>query len=174
ERVLERELEVRKEPDLVEELRSLETGQLVAHLVLWHVGNGEQQGQGYILADDGSSLEQAFTLGGQAVDARGQDGLDGGGHLQLLNWSSKPVGAALTGQGARLNKGPHALLEEEGIGLRSPDQKLLERNEGRVTPKQRIEQLIRIFGRQGVKAELAVIGLAAPFVAVLRTVVDKK
>jgi hypothetical protein len=57
ERMLERVLEIGKEPDLVKELRALQVGQLGAHLVLRRVGNGEQQRQGYNLADDGSSLE---------------------------------------------------------------------------------------------------------------------
>jgi hypothetical protein len=84
-RVLERELEVREEPDLVDELRSLETGQLGAHLGFRRVGNGEKQRDGHVLADDRGGLEQALFLGRQTVDARGQDGLNGGGHPKLLN-----------------------------------------------------------------------------------------
>jgi hypothetical protein len=79
ERVLERVLEVRKEPGLVEELRGLQASQLGAHLVLRRVGNGQEQRHRHILADDGGRLEQALGLGRQAVDARGQDGLHGGG-----------------------------------------------------------------------------------------------
>ena len=81
ERVLERVLEVRKEPGLVEELRGLEVRQLGAHLVLRRVGNGQEQRQGHVLADDRGGLEQALGLGRQAVDARGQDGLNRGGNL---------------------------------------------------------------------------------------------
>jgi hypothetical protein len=40
ERVLERELDVRKEPDLVEELRGLQAGKISANLSLRRVGNG--------------------------------------------------------------------------------------------------------------------------------------
>ena len=43
--VLERVLEVRKEPGLVEELRGLEVRQLGAHLVLRRVGDGQEQRQ---------------------------------------------------------------------------------------------------------------------------------
>jgi hypothetical protein len=46
ERVLERVLEVRKEPGLVEELRGLQVRELGAHLVLRRVGNGQEQRQG--------------------------------------------------------------------------------------------------------------------------------
>jgi len=99
ERVLERVPEVGKEPDLVEEPHSLERGQLGAHLFLRRVGNGEQQRDGHVLTDDGSRLEQTLGLGGQAIDARGQDGLDGGGHPQLLDRPGEPVGASFPGQG---------------------------------------------------------------------------
>jgi hypothetical protein len=40
ERVLERVLEIGKEPDLVEELRGLQAGELGAHVFFWGVGNG--------------------------------------------------------------------------------------------------------------------------------------
>ena len=77
--MLERVLEVRKEPGLVEELRGLEVSQLGAHLGLRSVGDGQEQRHGHVFADDGGRLEQSLGLGRQAVDARGQDGLHGGG-----------------------------------------------------------------------------------------------
>src|SRR5215831_19245165 len=174
ERVLERVLEVREEPDLVEELRGLETAQLGAHLFLRRVGNGEQQRDGHVLADDGSRLEQPLVIGGQAVDARGQDGLNSGGYPQLFNRPSEPVGATFTGEGARLNKGAHALLEEEWIGVRPLDQQDLERGEGRVGAEKHIEQLVGVLGWQGIDPELAVVGFSAPGVAVLRAVVGEE
>ena len=165
ERVLERVLEVRKEPGLVEELRGLEAGELGAHLVLRRVGDGQEQRQGHVLADDRGGLEQALGLGRQAVDARGQDGLHGGGDRQVLDGPGEPVGAALAGQGPRLHQGPHTLLEEEGIRFRPLDQEPLERAERRVRAEERLEQLVGALGRQGIDPELAVVGLAAPGVA---------
>jgi hypothetical protein len=79
ERVLEGVLEVRKEPGLVEELCSLKVGELGAHLGLRRVGDGQEQRHGHVLADDRGRLEQSLGLGRQAVDARSQDGLHGGG-----------------------------------------------------------------------------------------------
>ncbi len=73
------------------------------------------------------------------IDARGQDGLHGGGDLQVLDRSGEPVAAALAGQGPCLHQGPHALREEEGIGFRPFDQEPLERAEGRVGSQERIE-----------------------------------
>jgi len=108
--MLERVLEIGKGPNLVEELRGLQAGQLGAHLMLRCVGNGEQQWQGYVLADDGSSLDQAFGLRTQAINARGQDGLHGGGDLQLLDGPREPVFARLAHERPRLDKRPHTLL----------------------------------------------------------------
>jgi hypothetical protein len=174
ERVLERVLEVRKEPDFVEELRGLQAGELGAHVSFRGVGNGKEQRHRYVLADDGGGLEQPLGLWRQPVDARCQDGLNGGGHPQLLKRPGEPVGASLPGQGLRLNKGPHALLKEEGIGVRPLDQQDLERGKGRVSAKERIEQFVGVLGWQGIDPELAVAGFATPRVAVLGAVVDEE
>ena len=149
ERVLERVLEVRKEPGLVEELRGLQVRELGAHLVLRRVGDGQEQRHGHVLADDGGGLEQSLGLGRQAVDARGQDGLHGGGDLQVLDGPGEPVGAALAGQGRRLHQGPHTLLEEEGIRFRPLDQELLERAEGRVGAEERSSSSSALSGGRG-------------------------
>src|SRR5215467_3603888 len=105
-RVLERVLKVRKEPYLVEELRSLETGQLGAHLGLRRVSNGQEQRHGHVLTDDCGGLEQPLDLWRQPVDARSQDGLNGGGYPQLVNRPRELMGSSLSGQGSRLNEGP--------------------------------------------------------------------
>jgi hypothetical protein len=161
ERVLERVLAVRKEPGLVEELRGLQVSQLGPHLGLRRVGNGQEQRHGHVLADDGSGLEQSLGLRRQAVDTRGQNGLNGGGDRQVLDGPGEPVGAALADEGRRLHQSPHTLLEEEGIRFSALDQQLLERAEGRVRAEERIEQLVSALGRQGVDTELAIVGLAA-------------
>jgi hypothetical protein len=174
ERVFERVLEVRKETGLVEELRGLEMSQLGAHLVFRRVGDGQEQRHGHVLADDRGRLEQPLGLGCQAVDARGQDGLHRGGDFQLLDRPGQPVGAVLAGQGRRLHQGPHTLLEQEGIRFRPLDQELLERAKGRVRAEQRVEQLVGALRRQRIDPKLAVVGLAAPGVLVLGTVIDEE
>ena len=75
--VLERVLEVREEPGLVEELRGLEPGQRGADLRLRRVGDGQEQREGDVLPDDRGRLEQPLDLGLEAVDARGENGLYG-------------------------------------------------------------------------------------------------
>jgi hypothetical protein len=174
ERVLEGVLEVREEPGLVEELRGLEAGELGAHLVLRSVGDGQQQRQGHVLADDRGRLEQSLAFGRQTVDPGGQDRLHRGGDRQLLDGPGEPVGPALAGQGRRLHQGPHTLFEEEGIRFRPLYQQLLERAEGRVRAEERIEQLVSALGWQRIDPDLAVVGLAAPGVLVLGAVVDEE
>src|SRR5262249_38306453 len=137
-------------------------------------GYGEEQCHRYVLADDGSSLEQAFGLGSQAIDARGQDGLHGDGDLQLLDGPREPVVGRLAYERPSLDKGPHTLLEKEGIGLSPGDQMALEQCERRISPEKGIEQLVGALRRQGINSELAVVGLAAPRVTVLRAIVDKE
>src|SRR5262245_49223426 len=83
-------------------------------------------------------------------------------------------GDAVSAKSPRLNEGPHALLEEEGIGVRPLDQQLLERGEGRVSAEEPIEQLVGTLGWKGIDPELAVVGFAAPGVAVLGAVADEE
>ena len=121
-----------------------------------------------------AAWSRRLASGAQAVDARGQDALHGGGDCQIFDRPGEPVGAALAGQGSRLHQRPHTLLEEEGIGFRPLDQKLLERAERRVRAEERIEQRVGALGRQGIDPELAVVGLAAPGVPVLGAVIDEE
>src|SRR5215813_13875117 len=60
ERVLERVFEVREDARLVEELGSLEVTQSPTQVVLGRVGNGLQQREGHILANDRGGLEQTL------------------------------------------------------------------------------------------------------------------
>jgi hypothetical protein len=131
-------------------------------------------GVGTSLPITAGGLKQPFGLWGEAVDARGQDGPDGGGHCQLLDGPGKPIGAAPALERARLDKGPHTLLKKEGIGIRPLDQEPLKRGERCLKPKERIEQLVGALGRQGIDPELAIVGLAAPAVAVFRAVVEEE
>jgi hypothetical protein len=81
ERMLEGVLEIREEARLVEELRSLEVSEPLAQAVLRRFRDRLQQRKGDVLPDDGGGLEEAFLLGWQPVDARGEDRLRRGGDL---------------------------------------------------------------------------------------------
>jgi len=95
------------------------------------------------------------------------------GDLQALRRSRQSISARFPGQRLRFNQRPHALLEEERIALRARDQELLQRRQARITTKQRFEKFLGARRRQGVEAQLPVVGLAAPEVLVLRPVVDE-
>ena len=79
--VLEGVFELGKEARLVEELGRLQVRQAAVERLLGHVGNGLEQGQGYLCADDGRGLQQALLLGRQPVDAGRQHRLHRGRHL---------------------------------------------------------------------------------------------
>ena len=103
-----------EEARLVEELGRLEVRQAAVQRLLGQLGNGLQQRQGHLGANDGGGLQQALLLRRQPVDARRQHRLHRGRHLA---WS----GAAAPGdrrpgspdQDPGLHQGAHALLQEE-------------------------------------------------------------
>ena len=63
ERVLEGVLEIREEARLVEELGGLEVGEPATQLFLGQLGDGEQERERHVLADDRGRLEQPLVLG---------------------------------------------------------------------------------------------------------------
>ena len=111
-RVLEGVLEVWKELGLVYELRGLQTRQATPEIVLRQLGDREQQRPGQILADHGRRLEQALVVRGQAIDARRQNRLDRGRHLDRAGILHQAVRAAVADQDLRLHERAHALLEK--------------------------------------------------------------
>ena len=104
--------------------------------LLGQLGNGLQQGQGHLGADHRSRLEQPLLLRRQSVDARRQDGLHRGRHLNGRQGLRQAIGPALADQHPRLHQGAHALLQEEGIALGARDQELLERRQAGIVTQQ--------------------------------------
>ena len=62
--VLEGVLELGEQLRLVEELGRLQVRQAVVQGLLGQLGNGLEQGQGHLRANDGGGLEEALLLGG--------------------------------------------------------------------------------------------------------------
>jgi hypothetical protein len=79
--VLEGVLVLREEARLVEKLGRLQMCKAAMQRRLGQLGNGLEQGQGYLGADHGGGLEEVFFLGGQAIDARRQHRLHRSRHL---------------------------------------------------------------------------------------------
>ncbi len=80
--VLEGVFVLGKEARLVEELGRLEMRERAMQCRLGQLGNGPQQGQGHLGADDRRGLEEMFFCGRQAVDTRRQHRLHRRRHLQ--------------------------------------------------------------------------------------------
>ena len=79
--VLESVLEVREEPRLVEELGGLQMTETVPDLILGQVGDGLEQSERHVCADDRGRLEETLLVGRESVDPRGQYGLHGRRHV---------------------------------------------------------------------------------------------
>ena len=61
--VLERVLKVREESCLVEELGGLEVGQASAETLFGSLGDGLEEREWHVLANDGGSLQKPLVLG---------------------------------------------------------------------------------------------------------------
>ncbi len=73
--VLERILEVREEPGLVEELRGLQPPDGGVQLVVGKLSNRLEQRKRYVLPDHRRRLQERLVPGRQAVDAGSEHGL---------------------------------------------------------------------------------------------------
>ena len=105
----------------------MQVGEAAAQGVLGQIGDGRQQREGHILADDRGRLEQPLLLRREAVDAGRQNRLHGARHRDGRERPAELVAAALADQHPGLHECPHALLEEEGIALGPLDEEALER-----------------------------------------------
>src|SRR5215470_11047973 len=91
--------------------------------------------------------------------------------LRGLGYSVRPT---LPDEDLGLDKRADALLQEERVPLSATNQGPPERLEGRIPAEQGCQQLLGTLGRQGIDAELEVVGLAAPAVLVLGSVVGEE
>jgi hypothetical protein len=128
ERVLEGVLGVGVEARLVEELPRLEMGQAPAKVLLRQLGDGPQQGQRHLLADDGGLLQELSVLDREPVHAGGEHRLDRGRHPDLRQRDGQAVATALAREGPGLDEGAHALLQEERVALGAVHQPPRERD----------------------------------------------
>ena len=111
-----------KEVRLVEQLGRLQAGETTMQRHVRQRGNGVHQGTGDFGANDRGGLEEVFLVRWQPINARRQDRLHGGWHLDGGQGVRQTVGAWHTNQHARLDQGADTLLQEEGIALRTRDQ----------------------------------------------------
>src|SRR5260370_2928698 len=173
-RVFEGVLEMREQTSLVEELPRQQVGEAGLRRFLWPVGDALEQAERHVLADDRGRLQEPLILEREPVDPRGQDRLRRRRYLKGLRRLGQTIGSALAHQGLRLDEGADALLEKEGVPSSPLDQQALEGRQSGIVAQQALEQLVGALGRQGIDAELPVIGLATPAVLILRAIVDEE
>jgi hypothetical protein len=126
-------------------------GEAAAEHLLWYIGNGLQEGQGDLVANHGRRLQQALLLGWQPVDTDCQDGLYGGWHLDGRQRLLQTVGPTLALQGPGLYQRAHALLQEEGITLRTRNEQGCKRLQAGVVPEQGVQECVSAQRRQRVQ-----------------------
>src|SRR5262245_2517557 len=101
-----------------------------------------QQRKRDVSADDGGRLQQALLLASEAVDAGGEDGLDGGRDTHVGYGLSQATGPRLACQHAAVDERPDALLQEERVALGPLYQQDSQRHDARVRSEQRIKESI--------------------------------
>ncbi len=170
----ERVLEVGKQSCLVKELGCLQIGETAAKRVIRHLGKGLEQREGYVLADDGCSLDEALIVGREPVDACGQDRLDRHRDPEWRQGSGELVGSSLPGQHLRFDERSHALFEKEGIAVGALDQHPRERSNGGVGSEQRLKQVLRPLRRQRIDPDVSVVAPGAPVMPILRPVIHQQ
>ena len=107
-------------------------GESRPELLVRELGDPVEKPEGDVLSDHRGGLQETLLVEGQAIDPGGQDRLDRGRHLDRLDRLGEPVGTAGPGQGPRLDEGPDALLQEEGIARGPLGQQRLERGQPRI------------------------------------------
>src|SRR5438128_11460703 len=172
--VLEGVFALGEQARLVEKLGCLEVRNTAMQRLLGHLGNGVQQGEGDLGANDRGGLEQMLVLGWQSVDTRRQHGLHGGRHLNARQGLRQAVRPALAHQDLALQQGAHALLQEKGIASGALDQQSLQRRQTGVLAYESLEQRLGARRGQRIKSKLRVERFTAPVVLVLRAVIDQQ
>src|SRR5262245_14622825 len=104
ERMLERVLQIRKQTRLVQELGRLQMREPAPKILFTQIGDGQQQRERHVLADDGGRLEQSLVVQREAVDARRENRLDRRGYLGRRGIAREPVGATATDERSRLDE----------------------------------------------------------------------
>ena len=174
ERVLERVLDVRDEPRLVQKLAFPKPVEARTEHFLRQIRHCPQQHEGHFLADHGCRLQERLVFRRKAIDARREHRLDGGGHAELAGGLHEPIVTTFADEHARLDQRPHALFQEERVAASAIDQNRLEPARGDFMTDQAIEKGASILDREGIDANLSVTTPIAPRVLVLGPIADEK
>ncbi len=171
-RVLEGVFGAGRQVDLVEELEALQLGQPAAQILIGGLGDGFEQGQRHVLADDRGDLQQGAMLGRQPVDAGGEHGLDGARDLDLVGGLRQAKMDRLADQHAGIDEGADDLLEEERRALGPLDQPLAQRREMLAVAEMMAQEGVGGFGFERIDADLRVVAPADPAMLVFGPIGD--
>ena len=119
-------------------------------------------------------LQEAFLHGRQAINARRQHRLHRRGHLQTVEGFPETIGAWRPDQHPGLDQRVHALLQKKRIAFSVLDQQGRDGRKAGVVAEEAMQQFVSTRGRQRVEPQLRVVGLAAPAVLILRSVIDQQ
>jgi len=172
--MLERVFEIRVQACFIKKFRGMQVGEIPPKRIIRLLRHSLEYGQGHDLTDDGSHLQDIPSLRGQSIDARGQHGLNGRGHLDGLHRSLLAIGTALTNEDLRLDEGPDALFEKERIPFCLLDEQALEWLKADVAAEKDFEQFLGTRRGEGVEPKLRVVRLVPPLLYVLWAVVDEE
>jgi hypothetical protein len=121
--VLERVFEVGEETGLIEGFCGLQPRETLSQLIFGVLGNRLKEIEGYVLADNSSSLEYPLVLRQEAVDACREDRLHGCRHPNRMVLHRQTVRAAAADQRPGFHQSPDTLLQEERIAFGVLDQR---------------------------------------------------
>ena len=127
ERALEAVDDVGEQARLVEKPCGLQAYQRPPDALGGNVHDRLEQRLRHVGADHGRRLEQQLLVAGEPIDARGEDGLHGRGHLDRLELAGQPIGPALADERVGLDESPDDLFEEERVAVAPLDQELAQR-----------------------------------------------
>ena len=92
-----------KETRFIEELAGLQVHEPAPQLRFGSLSDSLKDREGHLCTNDGGSLEEGFLFRGQAVDARRQDSLHCGRHLNTREGLPQAVSPRLTHQDVSLD-----------------------------------------------------------------------
>jgi hypothetical protein len=120
-RVLERVPRVPGGDLLEDELGLLQVMERHGQVGLRQVRQRPEELERHVAADHRRALEQMLLGAREAIDAGGDHALDGGGDMGRRD-TGGPVAPRLADQGAAVDEGADAFLEEEWVAVRPLDQ----------------------------------------------------
>src|SRR5437879_12357172 len=116
-------------------------------------------------------MEKPLPRGRQAIDAGGEDRLNGHGHLDGPEVPDQVIASALAGEIPGLREGAYALLEKERIALRPLDEQALEGMQAGVVSEEGAQHGLRTGSRDGIDPQLRVVRPVSHGVLVLERIV---